>query len=106
MTDTAQMTPEELRMPLMEAMTDHVAFDGWTDAQWQKVARAVKAVNDRWMSHLSGSVDAGQIAIGCALGYLDFRHDARNWRDGNKELAAWYERFAQRDSMQASQPRG
>ena len=81
-------------------------FDGWTDAQWQKVARAVKAVNDRWMSHLSGSVDAGQIAIGCALGDLDFRHDARNGRDGNEELAAWYERFAQRDSMQASQPRG
>lgn len=41
MADTAHMTPEELRMPLMEAMTDHVAFDGWTDTALAHAAEDV-----------------------------------------------------------------
>ncbi len=31
MTDTADMTPQELRLPLLSAMMPHIAFDGWTD---------------------------------------------------------------------------
>ncbi|WP_299349406.1 glutathione S-transferase [uncultured Shimia sp.] len=78
--------------------------DSWCDAQWTKVTRALDALNTRWMSHLAGPLDMGQMAVGCALGYLDFRHDARNWRKGNDALAAWYEDFAKRDSMQATEP--
>ena len=76
----------------------------WIEAQWEKVARGVKAVNDRWMSHLSGPLNIGQIGIGSALAYLDLRHDARGWRDGNAALAAWQEKFAQRDSMISTTP--
>ena len=76
----------------------------WVDAQWAKVSRAVSALNNRWMSHLSGPVDMGQIAVGAALAYLDFRHDARGWREGNAELAAWFEGFESRPSMQATRP--
>ncbi|MEQ9692632.1 glutathione S-transferase [Shimia sp. SDUM112013] len=79
--------------------------EAWREAQWDKVARAVAAVNTRWMSHLAGPLDMGQIAIGCALGYLDFRHDARKWRRGNDALAAWYEDFSQRPSMIATAPK-
>ncbi|MDW4498237.1 glutathione S-transferase [Sulfitobacter sp. D35] len=79
-------------------------FDQWLDAQWGKVSRAVAALNARWMSHLQGPRDIGHIGVACALGYLDFRHDARNWRAGNDSLAAWYETFAQRPSMQATVP--
>ncbi|MFT4742318.1 MAG: glutathione S-transferase [Yoonia sp.] len=79
-------------------------FDGWTDAQWGKATRAVSAINDRWMSQLSGPLDMGQISVGCALGYLDLRHDARGWRNGNATLAEWYAQFAQRDSMLATAP--
>lgn len=78
--------------------------EDWIDAQWGKVAHAVKAVNDRWMSHLSGPVDMSQIAIGCALGYLDFRHDDRNWRKGNDALDDWFAVFNERDSMKATMP--
>jgi glutathione S-transferase len=78
--------------------------ENWREAQWAKIARAVSALNTRWMSHLSGPLDMGQIAIGCALGYLDFRHDARKWRQGNDALAAWYEEFAKRDSMVKTAP--
>jgi glutathione S-transferase len=45
-----------------------------------------------------------QIAIGCALGYLDFRFAADRWRDRRPKLAAWYERFAGRPSMRATVP--
>ena len=56
------------------------------------------------MSHLAGPLDAGQIAVGCALGYLDLRHDARSWRAGRPALAAWEARFAERPAMQATRP--
>ena len=56
------------------------------------------------MAHLEGPLDPGQIAVGCALGYLDFRHDARGWRTGRPHLAAWYAGFAARPSMQATRP--
>ena len=56
------------------------------------------------MGHLAGPVDAGQIAIGAALGYLDFRLDARNWRSAAPALADWYGHFAARPSMQATVP--
>ncbi len=46
----------------------------------------------------------GCIAVGCALAYLDFRFAADDWRSGRPALAAWFEGFSQRPSMQASQP--
>ncbi|MBP0482696.1 glutathione S-transferase [Sagittula salina] len=76
----------------------------WIEAQWAKVSRALDALETRWMSHLSGPLDMGQIAVGCALGYLDFRHDVRGWRTGRPELAAWEARFARRESMVATRP--
>jgi len=79
-------------------------WDEWRDLQWTKVAAGCAALNERWMGHLAGPVHIGQIAVGCALAYLDFRHDARNWRQGNDALAAWFAGFESRDSMVATQP--
>jgi glutathione S-transferase len=79
-------------------------FDGWIEAQWGKIANAVSAVNSRWMSHLAGPLDMSHIAIGCALGYLDFRHDGRNWRKGNDALDDWFAVFSARDSMKSTAP--
>jgi len=76
----------------------------WVEGQWAKVARSLDAIEGRWMSHLAGPLDMGQVAVGCALGYLDFRHDDRNWRGACPALAAWYEGFATRPSMQATVP--
>lgn len=78
----------------------------WIEAQWAKIARALDAVEARWMAHLAGPLDAGQIAMACALGYLDFRLDARGWRDGHPALAAWEARFAERPSMKETVPVG
>jgi glutathione S-transferase len=77
----------------------------WADAQWGKIARATAALEERWLSHLSGPTDMGQVAVGCALGYLDFRHADRPWRDQHPALAAWYDRFAERPAMRATAPK-
>lgn len=76
----------------------------WAEAQWQKIDRALTAVEERWMSHLSGPIDMGQIAIGCALGYLDLRFAERDWRKTRPALAAWYTSFSARPAMQATAP--
>ncbi len=79
-------------------------FEGWLEAQWDKIDRAVAAIDARWMSHLAGPLDMGQIAVGCALAYLDFRHGDRNWRKGRDALDDWFAVFAERDSMTATAP--
>ena len=81
-------------------------FDGWVEGQWAKIARALDTLEGRWMSHLNGPLDMGQIAIGVALSYLDFRFDARGWRQGRPGLARWHEAFAARESMVATVPQG
>jgi len=76
----------------------------WTTSQWQKVERALDAVEARWMSHLAGPLDMGQIALGAALGYLDFRQAERNWPASRPALAAWWAEFSQRPSLRATSP--
>ena len=76
----------------------------WMDAQWGKVTGALNVINERWMSHLAGPMDIGHISMGCALAYLDFRHDARHWRKGVDALDDWYAVFSERDSMKATAP--
>ena len=83
---------------------DDKQMSEWVEGQWGKIERAVAVLNSRWVSHLSGPLDMGQIAVGCALSYLDFRHDARNWRKGNDALANWAKTFDSRASMQATVP--
>ncbi len=76
----------------------------WLDAQWTKITRALDALESRWMSHLAGPLDMGQITVGCALEYLDFRQPDRPWREGRPQLTAWQESFATRPAMIATKP--
>ena len=94
MTYEARLRPQAKQMPEI------------ADGQWAKIARACATLNTRWMAHLSGPLDIGQIAVGCALAYVDFRHDARGWRAGNDALAQWYAAFSDRPSMVATVPEG
>ena len=65
----------------------------WMEAQWSKVLHAVKALNDREFKAMDGDINMGQIAVACSLGYLDFRHDARQWRSGLSNLASWNDKM-------------
>jgi glutathione S-transferase len=88
---------ERLRPP-------EIRLADYVEGQWAKIGRALDAIEARWMSHLAGPLDMAQIALGCALGYLDFRHDARGWRTGRPALAAWDAAFAARPAMVATRP--
>jgi len=70
----------------------------------------------RYMATINAGLDAlervtfnelptiGEITVGCALGYLDFRYGDLGWRRTHPRLAAWYEKFAQYPSMLATVP--
>jgi len=79
-------------------------FEPWLEGQWAKVDRTLDALEGRWMAHLHGAMDMGQVAVACALGYLDFRHGVRDWRRGRPALAAWEAKMAARDSLRATVP--
>jgi len=81
-----------------------LVWDKWLDAQWAKVTRSLDAMEARSMPLLEGPLNMAQIAVGCALGYLDFRHRARDWRAGRSALAEWHLRFGAREAMTATQP--
>jgi len=49
-------------------------------------------------------VTIGEIAIGCCLGYLDFRFANEPWRQSCPELAKWFEVFSKRQSMIETMP--
>jgi glutathione S-transferase len=46
----------------------------------------------------------GHIALGCYLGYLDFRFRDIDWRTNHVASAAWYSQFAERPSVRATMP--
>lgn len=46
----------------------------------------------------------GHVSIGVALGYLDFRFAAENWREGHPRLAHWHAGFDRRPSVVANLP--
>lgn len=88
----ARLRPEEIR------------FAPWVEAQWAKVVRALDALEQGGVSGLEAPLDMGQIALACALGYLDFRHGPRDWRAGRPRLAAWEAALAERAALRATLP--
>ena len=85
------MRPEKLRWP------------EWIAGQRKKFNQALDVL-EREARSLAGGLTIGQITVACALGYLDFRYADLNWRRNRPRLAAWYDRFARRKSMQATIP--
>lgn len=85
------LRPEALRWP------------DWIDGQTRKM-RQTLATWEAEASSLGSAVTIGEIAIACALAYLDFRYPAEAWRERHPRLADFYARFSTRPSMQATLP--
>jgi glutathione S-transferase len=64
---------------------------GWVAHQQGKVARALAYLEAA--PPAEGFAQVGQIAVACALGYLDLRFEGA-WRAGHPRLVAWLDRFA------------
>ena len=47
----------------------------------------------------------GEVSVGCALGYVDFRTPDHDWRKTRKHLTKWYQRFLGTPAMVATMPR-
>lgn len=80
----------------------------WDEKQKGVVTRALDVLEKeaKDLSKPGGKrTTIGHIAIGCALGYLDFRFGAENWRAGRPNLARWYEAYAKRPAMAATVPK-
>lgn len=63
----------------------------WLDHQSHKMKRALDAFEAK-AAPFAGPVTVGDIALGCALGWFDFRFGGA-WRDEHPKLVAWYEGF-------------
>jgi glutathione S-transferase len=108
------------------ALRRHALGQGMLDAAlallgegFRPAERQSRPHMDLWRGKLVASVDAleqeaaalaasgftvGHLAIGVALGYLDFRFSSMAWRDGHAALAAWHEAFNARPAVRANMP--
>jgi glutathione S-transferase len=59
---------------------------------------------ERLAPHFADYPTIGEIAVGCALGYIDFRLDDLAWREGRPQLDAWEKKFAKYPSVKATKP--
>jgi glutathione S-transferase len=75
----------------------------WVEGQWAKIARALDML-ESGTDRLGGPLDIGQIAVACALGYLDLRHADRDWRSGRAALARWHTAVSERPSLRDTVP--
>jgi len=72
---------------------------------WRAKLRAcVDALEGEADALASSGFTVGHLAIGVALGYLDFRFDALQWRNGHPKLAAWFATFNTRPAVVANMP--
>lgn len=75
----------------------------WDARQRDKIGRALDWLEPR-AEELETRLTTGQIAVACALGYIDFRFPDEHWRQSRPGLAAWYGAFAERPAMAATRP--
>jgi len=85
------------------ARPEALRWTDWITGQLDKVGCGLAEIEHRG-GPAAGRVDLGTIAIGCALGYLDFRFASLGWREKFPKTALWFEVFAKRESMLATRP--
>ncbi|HVY13786.1 MAG TPA: glutathione S-transferase family protein [Rhodopila sp.] len=74
-------------------------------ALWRlKLTTCVDALEKEAEALAESPYSIGHLAIGVALGYLDFRFDSLAWRTGHPRLATWHETFNARPAVRANMP--
>ena len=87
--------------------TDSQRSPAWVARQMDKIHQSLSAMarglgerSDCAGTHFS----LADIAVGCALGYLDFRFSDIDWRGAHPVLDKLYDRLSQRSSFSESAP--
>jgi glutathione S-transferase len=76
----------------------------WIANQSKKALQGLDVLNAECGSW-SATIDLGQIATACALGWLEFRKPVGEMRATRAKLFGWYDQFCKRPSMQATEPK-
>jgi len=87
--------------------TETQRSQAWIDRQMGKVHSALRALSQGLgeKPYCSGiHLSLADIAVGCALGYLDFRFPDLDWRNEYPNLVRLHEKLMQRPSFQETLP--
>jgi glutathione S-transferase len=95
--DATQPRRREVALPQDEGRQAYIA------QQQGKVARALDVLENERLGMLE---TIGDVAVACALGYLDFRYPHEPWRPGHPKLEAWYAKVAAMPAMARTVPPG
>ncbi len=79
----------------------------WIDRHLGKIHKSLHAMSQGLADkpHCHGvPFTLADVAVGCALGYLDFRFPAIDWRSPYPNLSRLYDKLAQRQSFIDTQP--
>lgn len=97
--DATQPRRREVALPLDDGRRDYIA------TQQLKVTRALDVLEAQ-ADGLGLLATIGEITIGCALGYLDFRYPHEPWRPVHPGLEAWYAKVSQLPPLARTVPPG
>jgi len=83
--------------------------EAWIERQQRKIQEGLKAMAkgldaNAWCA--GNRYTLADIAVGCALGYLDFRQPELDWREPYPNLAKHFEKLMQRASFADTVPQG
>ena len=81
-----------------------IQWPQWREAQLVKVRACLREIEAQADSLPQAHPSIGDLTIGCALGYLDFRFPELDWRAAHPRAAAWFAEFNQLPAMQATLP--
>ncbi len=87
--------------------TDQQRSQAWIDRQMGKITASLKAMSQGLgeRAFCTGiHFSLADVAVGCALGYLDFRFAQIKWRDDYANLAKLQAKLAARSSFLETQP--
>ncbi|SMG51928.1 glutathione S-transferase [Paraburkholderia susongensis] len=86
------------------ARPEEKQWGGWRAAQLVKVAACLEDIETQAKTLATTHLTIGEVTIGCALGYLDFRFPELNWRDTHPKAAQWHAQMATLPAMRATVP--
>ncbi|RMX08945.1 glutathione S-transferase family protein [Corticibacter populi] len=76
----------------------------WRDAQLGKVQACLDAIEHQAAELSVQAPTIGEITLGCALGYLDFRFSSLDWRTTHPKAVHWHAQLQALPAMQATIP--
>ena len=71
-------------------------WSAWTEVQSGRSRTASPNRLESEAAAFAKEPTIGEIALGCTLGWLDFRMPEVDWRKGRPTLASWFEQVARR----------